>query len=756
MVKVAVIDVPLTTVVLLTVMPVPLRPIVAPDAKFVPVSVTGTVCPCVPELGLTELSVGAPAPEFTVNVCEPLVLPELVTVTFCAPVGAFEAMVNVAVIDVPLATVVLLTAMPVPLKPIVAPDAKFVPVSVTPTVCPCVPELGLTELSVGAPALEFTVNVCEPLVLPELVTVTVWAPVGAFKAMVNVAVIDVPPTTVVLLTVMPVPLRPIVAPDAKFVPVSVTGTVCPCVPELGLTELSVGAPAPEFTVNVCEPLVLPELVTVTFCAPVGAFEAMVNVAVIDVPLATVVLLTAMPVPLKPIVAPDAKFVPVSVTPTVCPCVPELGLTELSVGAPALEFTVNVCEPLVLPELVTVTVWAPVGAFKAMVNVAVIDVPPTTVVLLTVMPVPLRPIVAPDAKFVPVSVTGTVCPCVPELGLTELSVGAPAPEFTVNVCEPLVLPELVTVTFCAPVGAFEAMVNVAVIDVPLATVVLLTAMPVPLKPIVAPDAKFVPVSVTPTVCPCVPELGLTELSVGAPALEFTVNVCEPLVLPELVTVTFWAPVGAFKAMVNVAVIDVPPTTVVLLTVMPVPLRPIVAPDAKFVPVSVTGTVCPCVPELGLTELSVGAPAPEFTVNVCEPLVLPELVTVTFCAPVGAFEAMVNVAVIDVPLTTVVLLTVMPVPLRPIVAPDAKFVPVSVTPTVCPCVPELGLTELSVGAPKFTVNVCVPLVLPELVTATFWAPVGAFEAMVNVAVIDVPLTTVVLLTVMPVPLRPIVAP
>src|SRR6202171_2238091 len=149
-----------------------------------------------------------------------------------------------------------------------------------------------------------------------------------------------------------------------------------------------------------------------------------------------------------------------------------------------------------------------------------------------------------------------------------------------------------------------MVKVAVIDVPLTTVVLLTVMPVPLRPIVAPDAKFAPVIVTPPVCPCVPELGLTELSVGAPA--FTVNVCVPLVPVELVTVTFWAPVGAFEAMVNVAVIDVLLTTAVLLPVMPVPLRPIVAPDAKFVPVSVTGTVCPWVPELGLTELSVGAP------------------------------------------------------------------------------------------------------------------------------------------------------
>src|ERR1700682_1511125 len=349
----------------------------------------------------------------------------------------------------------------------------------------------------------------------------------------------------------------------------------------------------------------------------------------------------------------------------------------------------------------------------MVNVAVIDVPLTTVVLLTVMPVPLRPIVAPEGKFVPGSVTPTVCPCVPELGLTELSVGAPAPEFTVNVCEPLVLPELVTETFWAPVGAFEAMVNVAVIDVLLTTAVLLTVMPVPLRPIVAPDAKFVPVSVTGTAAPWMPLLGAIEVSVGAPA--FTVNVCVPLVPFELVTETFWAPVGAFEAMVNVAVIDGLLTTVVLLTVMSVPLRPIVAPDAKFVPVSVTATAAPWMPLLGAIEVSVGAPA--FTVHVCVPLAPFELVTVTFWAPVGAFEAMVNVAVIDVLLTTVVLLTVMPVPLRPIVAPDAKFVPVSVTGTAAPWMPLLGAIEVRVGAPKFTVNVCEPLVLPELVTVTF---------------------------------------
>jgi hypothetical protein len=153
-----------------------------------------------------------------------------------------------------------------------------------------------------------------------------------------------------------------------------------------------------------------------------------------------------------------------------------------------------------------------------------------------------------------------------------------------------------------------MVNVAVMDVLLTTVVLLTVIPpVGLTPTVDPAVKSVPVSVTFTLCPCAPELGLTEVSVAAP--EFTVNACEPVVLPPLVTVTFWAPVGAVAAMVNVAVMDVLPATVTLLTVMPVPLRLTVDPDAKFVPVSVTATAAPWMPLLGAIALSVGLGVPE---------------------------------------------------------------------------------------------------------------------------------------------------
>jgi hypothetical protein len=151
-----------------------------------------------------------------------------------------------------------------------------------------------------------------------------------------------------------------------------------------------------------------------------------------------------------------------------------------------------------------------------------------------------------------------------------------------------------------------MANVAVIDVLLTTTRLLTVMPVLSTATVDPAEKSVPASVTFTVCPCVPELGVTEVSVGAP--EVTVNACEPLIWLLLVTVTFWAPTGAVAAMVNVAVIDVLLATVRPLTVMPVPLRLIVDPVAKFVPDNVTATAVPCMPLLGVIDVSVGLAVP----------------------------------------------------------------------------------------------------------------------------------------------------
>ena len=63
-----------------------------------PVKVTGKLLPTKPLVGLIEDSVGVGTVAFTVNATALLVCPDEVTVTFCGPVGALPAIVNVAVI----------------------------------------------------------------------------------------------------------------------------------------------------------------------------------------------------------------------------------------------------------------------------------------------------------------------------------------------------------------------------------------------------------------------------------------------------------------------------------------------------------------------------------------------------------------------------------------------------------------------------------------------------------------------------------
>ena len=139
--------------------------------------------------------------------------------------------------------------------------------------------------------------------------------------------------------------------------------------------------------------------------------------------------------------------------------------------------------------------------------------------------------------------------------------------TVNATALLVPLGAVTVTFRAPVAAFAAIVNVAVSDVGFVTFTALTVTPAPLTcTVVWPAAKSVPVIVTFTALPTLPEFGWTCPIVGAAV---TVNVAALLVPLGAVTVTLRAPVAAFAAIVNVAVSDVGPVTFTALTVTPAP-------------------------------------------------------------------------------------------------------------------------------------------------------------------------------------------
>jgi hypothetical protein len=160
------------------------------------------------------------------------------------------------------------------------------------------------------------------------------------------------------------------------------------------------------------------LVTVTVTAP--ALPAGV-VAVMLVPLTTVTFVAAaLP---NVTVAPVAKFVPVIVT-AVPPAVdPLVGETLLTVGATAY---VNPLLRLPLsPLTVTVTVTAP-ALPAGVVHVICVELTTTTFVADALPSPPCRPApkvtVAPEAKFVPVTVTAVPPRDDPLLGETLVTVG----------------------------------------------------------------------------------------------------------------------------------------------------------------------------------------------------------------------------------------------------------------------------------------------------------------------------------------------
>lgn len=106
-------------------------------------------------------------------------------------------------------------------------------------------------------------------------------------------------------------------------------------------------------------------------------------------------------------------------------------------------------------------------------------------------------------------------------------------------------------------------------------------------------------------------------------------------------------------------------------------------------------------------------PALTVNVTVLLVPPGVVTVTVLAEMVAVAEIVKFAVTVVELTTVMLLTEMPVPDTFTADVPARFVPVKVTGTTVPRWPLLGEIEVSVGAGTFDTNSTAPTSTKPLV-------------------------------------------
>lgn len=211
--------------------------------------------------------------------------------------------------------------------------------------------------------------------------------------------------------------------------------------------------------------------------------------------------------------------------------------------------------------------------------------------------------------------------------------------------------------------------------------------------VAP-VRFEPVRVTATVLPRVPDDGAITWSVGPTTVKPPVRVPVP---DGVVMLTFLAPTVAVVVMVKVAVAVSGDKTERPLTVTPVPLTVTAVAPVRFVPVMVTDTAVPRTPEVGATEVMVGAGS-AITVKPTALLGPPGApVTVMLLAPAGAVALIAKVALTCVSFTT----TRLPATrLTPPVRPPIPVVPVSPLPNrltgiVCPRTAWAGEIAVSTG-------------------------------------------------------------
>jgi hypothetical protein len=153
-------------------------------------------------------------------------------------------------------------------------------------------------------------------------------------------------------------------------------------------------------------LVVPKVgvATLTVLAVGTALAAITQLAVTVVEVGVPVMVQATPVPDTFITVAPVRFVPVRVTGTVVPRVPDVGEIEASVGpttvnGTVLVFPIGVTTPMFL--ITTVAVIAMLRVAVTVVELITLNVPATR---LTPPPSPFRP-VAP-VRLLPVMVTGT--------------------------------------------------------------------------------------------------------------------------------------------------------------------------------------------------------------------------------------------------------------------------------------------------------------------------------------------------------------
>ena len=408
------IDVELTKVTELTVMPVPLKVTVGICTNPVPVMDISRDFPFLYEEGETEVT------ETAVTVKEPVAVeyapPGLANVTSRAPVAAEDEIVILAVTESELTNTTEFTVIPAPLRVTVGVETKFDPVMVSVPDSPCMSEEGETELIV----IPVIVRAEEEVASAPLVLVTVMSldPAAAELETAITAVREEELTKTTEFTVMPVPLKDTAGVETKFSPVIVIVSDSPWITDDGEREEMDSV----FTARLSPSVkaTSPAFVTVRSLFPAEAEDETVTPAVKVVELTKITEFTVIPVPEKATSGVAIKLVPVMVMVSVSPCMIEEGEMELTVTVEAA--TAKAAVALPCPEgLVTVMILDPFAAPAERVTLALMADVLRNATELTVIPEPEKETVGVDRKLLPVIVRSSVSPGSAKSGDTLLTV-----------------------------------------------------------------------------------------------------------------------------------------------------------------------------------------------------------------------------------------------------------------------------------------------------------------------------------------------
>ena len=508
-----------------------------------------------------------PVPDFTVNVCAPLIVPSNVTSPDPVPATLIDTVAPSAIFP-----------------PDVLPNAMFDPV-VTSILAPF-------RLTVAASATVNPVSgVVAPIVLPIVIVpvpfavrVKLCAPSTAPPIVILPLVVVVNDLAPVVRETCPVPVsmaptvvisNPIVSGDAFDTVKLVSGVVPPTMPPKAIV------PVPAVITSACAPSIVEPKVTLAF-----------DVVNVESPFIVIAPVPKLMPPVVEIFAPSVIGVALEIVKLVRGVVPPTAAFIASVPVPAV--IVNACAPSIVPSNVTFP-FVVVNAIEVVARV----IGPTPKSIAPTVVIPAFNVRADECVSVRLA-KAAVPPSAPPNVIT------PDPQEIANAKFPSTVDPSVTAPFVVVVRVDAPVMVTAPFRV-IAPVVVVIDAPSDIAVLALETLKLVSGVIPPT----------AALIAVVPVPLLTVNACAPLIVPPSVTSPF---------VLDVRVLAPPDRVTAPVPKLISPVVVMSAPSVIGVALEIVKLVSGVVPPTSAFIASV--PVPAVIVNTCAPLIVPSNVTFPF--------------------------------------------------------------------------------------------------------------------------------